>query len=142
MDPNQNGTAALVLALNGIKDAIFQNNRWRQNVNRRDDTTNSTPAVKTQIGTGRVVNSGIGTLSANITFPEAFDVIPVVVASCAGDGVSVNYGSGGLTLANGIVARINSVTTTGFNITLSKADGTNFTNNAAHFTLFSWIAMG
>lgn len=108
--------------------------------NNNGSNTNETDAI-TQSGWAVITNSASGTLTATVTFPKAYASAPIVVPACAGDATTNGgYGAGGINLSNGIIPRANSITTTGFTLSISKADGTNFPGSG--FTWVTWIAIG
>lgn len=93
-----------------------------------------------QSGWQVITNAVASQISIAITFPKAYIAPPIVTLGCAGDAATnLGYGGGGVYLAQGIIVRANSITTSGFTLTCSKADGTSF---AAGFTWVTWIAVG
>ena len=125
-----------------IKDgAVTGSKITNYKIVRQNDTTNSTETTSRILtGWGVVTNAINNTQSESVTFNSAFSSAPIVIVTCAGDkATNDGYGSGGVNLANGIIPRANAITTTGFNVTLNKADGTNF---ASGYTWYTWIAVG
>ena len=140
VDTNSLATEAVETAK--IKDgAVTGSKITNYKIVRQNDTTNSTETTSRILtGWGVVTNAINNTQSESVTFNSAFSSAPIVIVTCAGDkATNDGYGSGGVNLANGIIPRANAITTTGFNVTLNKADGTNF---ASGYTWYTWIAVG
>lgn len=111
--------------------------------NRRSSNgTNTTePGAILQSGWAVITNSATTQLVSTVTFSPAYATAPIVTVGCAGDAATNGgYGFGGVNLSQSIIPRINGLSTGGFTISISKADGTNF--SASGFTWVTWIAIG
>jgi len=111
------------------------------NVYRQDDATNlllTAPSI--QAGEMIKAYAAVGTITVAITFPKPFTRIPIVTTGFAGDNTTATaYGTGSINVANGVVTRANTITTTGFTLSMTKADGTNFAGSG--FGWVTWIAV-
>ena len=111
------------------------------NVYRQDDAVNTFLTIP-NVQTGQMIKAyaAVGTITVPVVFPKPFLKIPIVIPGFAGDSATASgYGTGAINIANGVVARANSITTTGFTLSISKADSTNFASSG--FGWVTWIAV-
>ncbi len=126
-----------------INDGAVERAKLAPSVVRRKSSGASTDVTAPRIQCGWEVKAyaSAGTIITPITFPDTFATIPIVTASFAGDAATnTGYGSGAINLANGVVVRVNSITTSGFTLSMTKADGTNFPSFG--FSWLTWMAIG
>lgn len=109
---------------------------------RQDDTTNTYQNGNTVILTGWGVITATATFSFNesVSFGVTFSQAPIVMAIYGGDHASSStYGSGAATLKIAL-AQAGAISTTGFTVTITSRDGSNW--SAGNKLFYQWLAIG
>lgn len=93
-----------------------------------------------EFGWVRITYSASPNLTGAVTFKQAFNDRPVVVAICGGDHATLQtYGSGGNNVSGRIITKAHSVTTTGFTAHIHEGAGSNF---GSGYAFVQWLAIG
>jgi hypothetical protein len=109
---------------------------------RQDDTTNTYQKGNTVMLTGWGVITATATyfFTETASFGVTFAQAPIVIATFGGDHASSStYGSGGATVKIAM-AQAHTITTSGFSVTITSRDGTNWA--AGNKLFYQWIAIG
>ena len=114
-------------------------------VNRQDDTTNSVVSNQLiQTGWGYMKGNNTVLLSENVTFPVAFDSVPIVIASpCSARPTApatIGDLNGPTSGGSAIVAGANAITLSNFNLMIYRSDNVSLADTAYYG--YTWIAIG
>lgn len=97
-----------------------------------------------QYGWGFQAGNGTANMQENVTFPQAFDNSPVVLANSVGGATSADpIDISGFTVAIGSGVQtvdVSSITTTGFRISQIREIGATFSTGTRYG--YAWIAIG
>lgn len=147
MNPDNQNTSGLEAGLQSIAAAIQNDKASIVNANRQDDTTNTIgQGMKIQTGWGRVAfGSTTAYTTEGVTFPEAYNGIPIVIVSHGGDRSNAqgagNYGDGGNNVHGQVYGACYGITKTGFVAKVgTSAAGGNY--SAGDTIYYEWIAIG
>lgn len=109
---------------------------------RQNDTTNtSVTTARIETGWGFIAYAAATSVAEAVSFGTAFSTAPIVVITFGGDSVAgTTYGSGANTVEAALVAKAESITTSGFSARLFKGTGGNLATPGNGF--YQWIAIG
>lgn len=118
-------------------DTVLNNIPYQANV-----TNSVRDSVLIQHGYGAIVPGVAAFGEEAVTFPTAYDSIPIVIGAYGGDntGTTTTLGDGTIAVKARATSAFHTVLTTGFTARISSGDGTNYGSDDSVF--YHWLSIG